>query len=412
MKKLTFLVYSILILGLMAACSSDKKTAQTSQAISTDVPELLDRHAALQHGKEWDAVQNKYAEQLARLRAKPEALMPHLELALLFSNEARITGEHGHYYPAALGQIDAILAKAPLEDKDLEFRALAAKASVELSLHHFEEALVTGKKAVAMNPYNSFVYGVLVDAHVELGQYDEAVKMADKMVSIRPDLRSYARISYLREIHGDVEGAIEAMKLAVAAGYPGMEQTSWTRLTLGNLYKMYGYEKEAEYEYTMALEERPDYPFAIAALGEMALERKDYEKAESLLKEAGAIIPEFGFFETMALMRKEQGETQKVEDLKAEILEMLADDIANGHNMNLEYANLYATLFDDYEKALTYVNKEYEKRPMNIDVNRMMANYYQKMGDTEKAAFHYEKASRTNSKHPELKELKAQMASL
>lgn len=52
-------------------------------------------------------------------------------------------------------------------------------------------------------------------------------------MSIRPDLRSYSRISYLREIYGDLDGAIEAMKLAVTAGYPGYEQTAWARLTLG-----------------------------------------------------------------------------------------------------------------------------------------------------------------------------------
>ena len=51
--------------------------------------------------------------------------------------------------------------------------------------------------------------------------------MADKMVSIRPDLRSYSRISYLREIHGDMPGAIEAMKMAIQAGYPGYEDRAW-----------------------------------------------------------------------------------------------------------------------------------------------------------------------------------------
>ncbi len=45
--------------------------------------------------------------------------------------------------------------------------------------------------------------------------------MLNRMVSIRPDIRSYSRISYLREIHGDIPGAIEAMELAVEAGAPG-----------------------------------------------------------------------------------------------------------------------------------------------------------------------------------------------
>jgi len=84
-------------------------------------------------------------------------------------------------------------------------------------------------------PYNAFVYGILVDANVEMGNYDTAVDKADKMVSIRPDLRSYSRISYLREIHGDNTGAIDAMKLAVDAGAAGDEATEWGQNTTGKI---------------------------------------------------------------------------------------------------------------------------------------------------------------------------------
>jgi hypothetical protein len=54
----------------------------------------------------------------------------------------------------------------------------------------------------------------LVDGNVEMGNYATAIEEADKMISIRPDIRSYSRASYLREIHGDYPGAIDAMKLA------------------------------------------------------------------------------------------------------------------------------------------------------------------------------------------------------
>ena len=50
------------------------------------------------------------------------------------------------------------------------------------------------------------------------GNYEEALKNADQMASIRPDLRSYSRVSYMREIHGDRDGAKQAMKMAGDAG--------------------------------------------------------------------------------------------------------------------------------------------------------------------------------------------------
>src|SRR6185295_1404171 len=98
-----------------------------------------------------------------------------------------------------------------------------------------------------------------IDANVELGHYDEAVKNSDKMVSTRPDIRSYSRISYLREIYGDYPGAIEAMKLAVQAGYPGDESTEWARVHLGQLYENTGDLQNAEMQYQLALQERTGY---------------------------------------------------------------------------------------------------------------------------------------------------------
>jgi len=395
---------SILILFLAFTFACAKKQKESATLTVKDIPLLLDRNEAIQNGQEWSDVQSYYGTSRQALLENPKDYEAALKLVYVFVNEARITGEHGHYYPAALKMSDYILQKPELE-KDLQFRAMAAKAGVQLSLHDFKNALKTGTEAMNLNPYNAQNYGVLVDANVELGNYDEAVKMADKMVSIRPDLRSYARVSYLREIHGDVDGAIEAMKMAVDAGFPGQEHTCWARLTLGNLYKQYGNLDAAEGEYNTILKERPNYPFAVAALAEIAVERKKYGEAEKLFKDAANIIPEVGFYEELARLYKAQGKDEACKKTLAEIWPMLADDEAHGHNMNLEYASIYADIVGDLNKALKYALKEYEIRPENIDVNRKLALIYQDMGNSAKALEHMTKAAKTNSKHPELKQL-------
>lgn len=56
------------------------------------------------------------------------------------------------------------------------------------------------------------------------------------MINIRPDLGSYSRVSYVRELKGDIQGAIDAMKSAVTAGSPVTENTAWCRIQLGNLF--------------------------------------------------------------------------------------------------------------------------------------------------------------------------------
>lgn len=404
---------------LFVACDQigNIKTAKAglnSEEIAASIPTLLDRNEVLRNGKEWDDVQNFYGTQRQAIIADKDALEPRLKLAELFIQEARVTGEHPHYYPAALQMLEEVLnritqadySNLKMEQKDLLFRALAAKASVQLSLHDFSNALETATKAVAINPHNAQIYGALVDAHVELGNYDKAVEMADKMVSIRPDLRSYSRVAYLREIFGDVNGAAEALDMAIKAGMPGQEATAWARLTLGNLHRTYGDWNKAEMQYQMILAERADYPFAIAALGEVEMHKKNYAKAEELLKKAASIIPEVGFYEQLAELYKMTGRTAEYEALVPEILNMMQEDMDKGHNMSLELAYLHTDLQPDYDKALQYTLREYQKRPANIDVNRLLAKIYAGKNDVAKAKGHIAKAAVTKSKHPELLELK------
>lgn len=405
-------LFPLAFVVLLFSCSGDK-SATAEEKETLNIPELLPRPEALQNTAEWEQTQSGYSQMAGKLRLEdPNDIDARITIAKIFVNEARVTGEHGHYYPAALSVLeDAIeLNHRGPKDPNLEFEALATMAGVQLSQHDFPEALATAKEAVSINPYNAQVYGAIVDANVELGNYDEAVKAADKMNEIRPDLRSYSRVSYLREIHGDVDGAIDAMKRAVTAGAPGYESTAWARLTLGEMYQRYGQPEQAAAQYATILRERPNYPFAIAAQADLAMEREDYDEAERLLNEAKDIIPEVGYYVQLAELYKLQGRTDEEKAIEDEIMTMLQEDVDSGHNMDMEYAHLYADQFEDYDKALEYLMSEYETRPENIDVNRLLASLYVKRGELDKARTHLDKAQATESKHPELAEIQLALA--
>ena len=385
MKQLSSLI--LLFIFLLFGCNPSSQKMDTAIAkANLKIPKLLDRPEKLYYGKEWENIQNTYAAATSNIRKKDQS-EAYLKLCEVFINEARVTGEHGHYYPAALKVLENLEAKKEISD-DIRFQLLSYKAAVLLSQHEFQQALETAEQAVVLNNYNAQIYGVLVDAHVELGNYSEAVKMADKMVSIRPDLRSYSRISYLREIHEDMDGAIEAMQMAVAAGYPGLEQTEWARLTLGNLYESKGERNEAVLQFETILKNRENYPFAIAALAKLETKKGHFKKAEQLLKEACAIIPEVGFYEQLAEIYLETGDFEKASQLQKEIEAMLKDDVENGHNMNLEYANFYLKIKNDPQKAMEFALKEYQKRPKNIAVNKIISSIYTQLNDPGKAEKH------------------------
>lgn len=398
---LTILLCSLILISCDPAAKTEKKE-------SDNIPELLTRSEKIQQGKEWDFVQNFYSDQKQAIDKDPQDHNARLQLAELFIKEARITGEHGHYYPAALKLIDEILA-SDSKDPNLLFQAKLTKAGVQLSLHEFKDALATAEEALKLNGTNAQIYGVLVDCYVELGAYDKAVAAADKMISIKPDIRSYSRIAYLREIYGDVDGSIDALTLAIKSGYPGYEETAWAMQTLGELYDRYDKKELADKVYQEILLTREDYPFAVAAIGDLRFQEGKIDEAEVKIQEAMDIIPEVGYYLQMAHIYKLQKKDDELKEIVEEIFEMLEDDVKAGHNMNLEYADMYLTLLDDPEKAMAYANTELEKRPKNIDVNRLLSKIHLALDDKEKSKKFLEKAKVTGSKHPELKEIENEL---
>ncbi|MGB4960700.1 MAG: hypothetical protein WBO36_14555, partial [Saprospiraceae bacterium] len=74
--------------------------------------------------------------------------------------------------------------------------------------------------------------------------------------------------------------------------------------------------------------------------------------------------------------------------------------------------HIYLDLMDDPAMALKYAEKEYSRRPDNIDVNRMMAKIYAVQEDEINKEKYLAAARRTNSKHPELLTIQSNSLSL
>jgi tetratricopeptide (TPR) repeat protein len=228
------------------------------------------------------------------------------------------------------------------------------------------------------------------------------------MISIRPDLRSYSRISYLREIYGDYPGAIEAMKLAVEAGAPGEESTEWSRVQLGQLFENVNDLPSSEMQYLISLDERPGYPYAIAGLARIALLKKDYAKALMFLKQADSSMNNNIFREEMIKVYKLNGQKDKAVALAREVINDLIavsrkaeNDHTIGHYADRELALAYLEA-KDYDNAIKYALIEYNRRPMNIDVNETVAWIYYNRGEYQKALPFLETALKTHSKNPTL----------
>lgn len=181
--------------------------------------------------------------------------------------------------------------KDVLDGDPRSFEATSALASLAMVRHRFAEALRLGRRAVAIRPAVARTYGTVGDALLELGRYDEAIRMFDRMAALRPSHGSYARVSYARELLGDLEGAIQAMRLALgpAAGDPSA--TAWTYAHLGKLHFGRGELAAAAAQYRLALAVSPGDGAALDGLALVTAAQGRIRTAIALARRAADSAP-------------------------------------------------------------------------------------------------------------------------
>src|SRR4029079_19494905 len=165
-----------------------------------------------------------------------------------------------------------------------------------------------------LSPSTARGYGVVGDALVELGRYREAFSTFNTMVSLKPSLASYARVSYARELLGDVRGAAAAMQLAIGAAVAQPEALAWSDTQLGKLYWSHGKLRLAERQYRRALQVRPGYLYALDALAQVQAARGNLQPAVALEQRAvdGIPLPQFvGALGDEYLLLGERGEARR-----------------------------------------------------------------------------------------------------
>jgi tetratricopeptide (TPR) repeat protein len=242
-----------------------------------------------------------------------------------FAQRARVTGDV-RYYDNADAAYRHALQLAP---NDLP--ATIGLGALALSKHEFRTALALGRRAVTLSPSTAAAYGVVGDALVELGRYEEGFETFNRMVSLKPSVASYARVSYARELLGDFRGAAGAMRYAVDAAVGEPDALAWTHTQLGKLYWSHGRLAAAAREYRTALRVRPGYVHALDALALVEAARGHRQRAVELARRASEAMPLPQFVTTLGDLLH----SQRQYNLVAAIARLQR---ANGVNADLETA--------------------------------------------------------------------------
>ncbi len=219
------------------------------------------------------------------VRARPRQPEGYVLLAGAYAQKVRETGD-AQLYVKATGLLQRALSLRPDDPA-----ALTQRGALALSRHDFRAGLRDALAARRLTPDVGKPFGVLVDALIELGRYRDAGRALQTMVDRKPDLAAYARVSYWRELHGDLAGARRAMVLAEAAGGDSSENAAYAGTLLSHLDLLRGRLGLAEREARAALYRFPGYPAAQAALARVQAARGDLHGAIARLRRVVARLP-------------------------------------------------------------------------------------------------------------------------
>ena len=329
---------------------------------------------------------------LGRVAADPTDGDAQLELGFALLQRIRETADPSLYPPA-----EAALTEARRLLPD-EANPVVGHGGLQLGRHEFAAAFETAQAALEIDPSSVGAANVMVDALVELGRYEEAFNAAEALVAASADLTSLARLSYTRELQGDLPGALTAMQQA--AEFPGLapENTAFVLALVGHLQRQTGDPAAARASWEQALLLVPDHAQSIAGLGRLAVGDGDFASARGYFERAAAILPLPEYVIALGETLEAAGDTAGARDQYDLARAQIALFEAGGVIVDLEFS-LFEADHGDPTRALTLAETAFEAAP-TIRAADALAWALHRLGREDEAWERSQEALRLGSRDP------------
>src|SRR5262245_29259762 len=292
--------------------------------------------------------EQKIAAARQAIQQNPERYSSYNELALAQARRAREPAEP-KYYDHARQSIETSLKLSPgnLEAERIRVWILLGKHEFSAALEH---ATVLNKRI----PDDVMTYAFLVDANVELGNYAEAEKAAQWMLDLRPgNVPGLTRAAYLRELFGDIDGAIDFMQDAYQrTPNAETEDRAWTLTQLAHLHLISGRIESADRLLATALTLYPDYHYALATPGKLRTAQGRLSAAVQPFQDLCSVAPHPENLYLLARSLDRAGQTEESRKAFADFERKALAESAGTDNSNRELVYYFADVAGKSSEAL------------------------------------------------------------
>jgi len=288
------------------------------------------------------------------IAAKPKEYAGYNQLAIALSRRARETSDPTFYAAAE----NALKKSFEMSPGNLE----GEKIQVWLALgrHEFPNALKAAQALQEKAPNDVLVYGFLVDANAELGNYAEAEKAAQRMLDLHPgNLPALTRAAYLRELFGDLEGAFDLMDMAYqATPVQETEDRAWIVTQMAHLRMAKGDTQATEELLHQALHLFPGYHYALSNMAKLRQMQGRSKESVSLLEQLYAAAPHAENLYLLAEGFEKAGRIQDAQSAFAEFERKSLKEAVKKDNSSRELVFYYADHANEPAKALDIAQQE------------------------------------------------------
>jgi tetratricopeptide (TPR) repeat protein len=288
----------------------------------------------------------------------PESAEAFNQLAMALARRARETADPAHYHEAQAA-VDESLKLAPDN-----FEALKIRAWLMLGKHEFGPALELAKDLNKRVADDTMVYGLLTDAHTELGNYREAEEAAQWLLDLgRSSVPGLTRAAYLRELFGDIEGAVELMTSVYQRIDPAeSEEQAWVLCQLAHLHVLTGKLEEADALLQEAVRLFPGYHYALANQAKVRIGQGRFSEAVDLLRQRYQTAPHPENLYDLAVALEGAGREDEARDAFACFESAARTEMDSWDNANRQLVFYYADHAGKGEEALRVASVEVARR--------------------------------------------------
>lgn len=319
------------------------------------------------------------------------------DLAMAYARRARESANPDFYEKGMAA------AKRAQQIAQGDFEAEKAVTWILLGQHEFQQAY---DKARALNkrmPDDLQVYGMLVDACVELGRYKEAEEAAQWMLNLRPGaVPGLTRAAYLRELFGDLEGSLMLLDAALRTTHGNLsEDRAWIVVHMARLYRLMGKLDEAGRAAEAALRLFPEYHYALHELAEVRLAQGRAMEAATLLERRYQAAPHPENAAHLAAAQDGAGLLEEADANWKRFEQEAREEMTGWDNANRELIAYYLDRGNRPEEALRLAQFEYNRRK-DVHTLGVYSRALKANGQQEKAEDIARQALSLGTRDPEL----------